>query len=130
MFIAFLWLSACQQDVLLLLGDPTGVTITPMTASEAENLSLDARPSTTALLIRSVTVPVEPPRPVVTAEAQPEQTVPVATPAANAAPPSFNPISIPEEAPENTGVRWDGVKRKAQGRPPSTIRSKSGAPID
>ena len=115
MFVALALLSACQQDVLLALGDPTGVNLTPLSADEASVMSLDARPSPTALLIRPATAiapdTTAPPAPLEGAPA-PVTNAPD-TPTIQA----FNPISIPEDPPETSGVRFPGVTRRGAGIP-------------
>jgi hypothetical protein len=118
-------LGGCQQDVLLLLGDPTGMNI----ARHVQNTAELAAASTTAILIR----PGEPER---TAEAAVEQkdmsaNLHGSAAAEGALPPvEFNPISVPQDAPEGTGVRWEGVKQKGTGRPPPTVRERNGRPVD
>jgi hypothetical protein len=119
-------LGGCQQDVLLLLGDPTGMNISPQLQDAA---ALAASASTTAILIR----PSEPERQA--EEAVEPQAMTASLPGTAAAegalpPVEFNPISVPQDAPEGTGVRWEGVKQKGTGRPPPTVRERNGKPVD
>jgi hypothetical protein len=118
-------LGGCQQDVLLLLGDPTGMNITPQVQDAAE---IAAKASTTAILIR----PSEPEREVEIVEPENINANMHGTAAAEGVPPpiDFNPISVPQDAPEGTGVRWEGVKAKGGRPPPPTVREKNGRPVD
>lgn len=106
--------AGCQQDLVLAMGDLTGILVTP--ATDAVVLASETPPTMVAEPLAPPTAdgPSDPQTPGVGGDAVPSADGAASGDGGAGEPQNagFDPVSTPQGPRESEGVRWDGVKEK------------------